>query len=152
MSTPDKKTPTIDPRLVFLDLETTGLDPKHNTILEIGLLVVDLTGAQPPKRFSGTLGGNLPSGQKMDPFVENMHKGNGLFEDIRRRQRADVAAEQVHGNATDRARALSGYQQRRAGRRVARITVGITASDDAHGHVMRRGERAAVAHAVTRLE
>lgn len=43
-----KSTP--DPRLVFLDLETTGLDPERCHILEIGVVIVDPATLEPLRR------------------------------------------------------------------------------------------------------
>lgn len=76
-----------DPRLVFLDLETTGLDPNRDSILELGFIVVTGT----------TLSNMAQSGWLVEPpwahpegarrklgdYVFDMHTKSGLLHDLR---------------------------------------------------------------------
>jgi len=72
-------TPT---RLVWLDLETTGLDPAHGSILEIGIVVTDLELNEIDRRAW-----ILPYVRdsiiaSMDDYVLNMHMANGLLKEV----------------------------------------------------------------------
>ena len=74
--------PTSDGRLVWLDLEMTGLDLERHVIVEIAALVtdddlepvddgIDLIVHQPPSALA-----------EMDDFVTNMHTKSGLLREI----------------------------------------------------------------------
>lgn len=70
------------PVLVWTDLETTGLDPDHHSILETAAIATaaDLSGGDEPDRFHTVVWWNgnpatLPSA------VRNMHTDNGLLEE-----------------------------------------------------------------------
>lgn len=73
-----------DPRLVFLDLETTGLDPERDQILELGL-VVTTPELEEIAAWSSVIGHDAhPEDLVPDAFVRAMHEKSGLIEDIRR--------------------------------------------------------------------
>ncbi|MGC9529229.1 MAG: oligoribonuclease [Candidatus Bipolaricaulaceae bacterium] len=68
--------------LVWMDLETTGLDPQTGTILEIATLVTDkdlnvlskgpaLVIHQPPEVLAG-----------MDPWARRQHQASGLLQEV----------------------------------------------------------------------
>ncbi len=74
--------PADDNRLVWIDLEMTGLEPSTDTIVEIACLVtddqldlvddgIDLVVHQPPEVLD-----------RMDDFVRTMHTKSGLIEEI----------------------------------------------------------------------
>jgi oligoribonuclease len=75
-----------DDRLVFLDLETTGLDPDRDKVLEVGVIVVgcDLrVRGGVPHEFQSFVG--YPGGYPLrhlvnDKFVLQMHTDSGLCE------------------------------------------------------------------------
>lgn len=71
-----------DLRLVWMDLEMTGLDPERCAILEIGVIV---TGADlAPLAELGLVIWQPPDVlDRMDPFVRKMHTDNGLLERVR---------------------------------------------------------------------
>lgn len=67
--------------LFFIDLETTGLDPRHDAVLEVAAVVVpdslELTDASP--RFSATVYFDRKCDPSIDPIVIEMHTKNGLW-------------------------------------------------------------------------
>jgi oligoribonuclease len=70
------------PKLVWLDLETTGLDPDKGVILEIGVIVTDLT----LKEFARK-SWVLPYVREdiltmMDDYVLKMHLKSGLLKEV----------------------------------------------------------------------
>jgi len=73
--------PKIDPRIVFLDLETTGLDPQKDLILEIGIVIVSRRLGYVP---GGVFGRQISTDVTCtDPHVHDMHTRNGLLDDCR---------------------------------------------------------------------
>jgi len=72
-------------KLLWLDLETTGLDAQKNRILEIACFTTDLS--DPFTRDSDIINEQLPvypHENKFDDFIENMHAKNGLLAECRR--------------------------------------------------------------------
>lgn len=75
------------PEMVFIDIETTGLDPVHDVPLEIGLIVTDRWGneiatwdsiiVEEEDWFKKEL-----EASKKDPFVYPMHTKSGLYHDL----------------------------------------------------------------------
>lgn len=65
---------------VFLDLETTGLDPERGVILEVGLLALEPGSLQERAAWSCPV--NPPSGWQglCDDRVLEMHRASGLLE------------------------------------------------------------------------
>jgi oligoribonuclease len=71
-----------DPRLVWVDLEMTGLDPAVNTIVEIATVVTD---ADLNVLAEGPCLVIRPSDEAlaaMSPFVRDLHKKSGLLDRI----------------------------------------------------------------------
>jgi len=69
-----------DPRLVFLDLETTGLSAEHDSILEIGIVIVDLRQSWEPLAQWSTLVKAKPAAlAMMSDYVRAMHEQSGLL-------------------------------------------------------------------------
>ena len=77
------QTPAKYDRLVWIDLEMTGLDPKRHTIVEIAAIITDAD--------LNVVGEGLDIGihatdeelAQMDDFVTNMHNSSGLTEEIK---------------------------------------------------------------------
>jgi oligoribonuclease len=68
-------------RLLWLDLETTGLDKTTLSVLEVGWLVTDEALNQITSVESRVVG-DIPAIDKMDDFVTKMHQESGLIEDV----------------------------------------------------------------------
>lgn len=66
-------------RLVWVDLETTGLDPCNDVILEIAIVITD--GAMREIAFWSQVVGDMKWNHRSDadPFVREMHDKNGLW-------------------------------------------------------------------------
>lgn len=75
--------------LVWLDTETTGLDPTKHALLEVACIITD-DKLQEVARFESVVGYPVgPDGKRVefhetDEFVRNMHTANGLWDDIRK--------------------------------------------------------------------
>lgn len=67
-------------RLLFVDLETTGLDPKEGVILEIAAVAVD--GENELGRFHRIVRHSPRALDTMNGFVRDMHTKNGLLHDV----------------------------------------------------------------------
>lgn len=69
-------------QLMWLDIETTGLDPIRNVILEVGLVVTDLD-LKPLDEMSVVIfEGYYPDHfRNLDPFIRSMHMKNGLIKE-----------------------------------------------------------------------
>ena len=100
-------------RLVWIDLEMTGLDPKSCVIVEMALIITDRELNPLAKPL------NLPIWQpdscleRMEPFVRSMHQKSGLLDKIRssRVSLGDAekqAMELVTAHCTYRSAALCG--------------------------------------------
>ena len=74
--------------LVFVDLETTGLDPHKHAVLEVAALITD-DKLEEIARFQSVVGRPVDASgapvafHTADEFVRNMHTVNGLWDDIR---------------------------------------------------------------------
>lgn len=82
--------------MIFLDLETTGLDPNQHAILEVAALYVqaDAYGGLHQKGKRQYL--IHPGGQafaKMDEVVSTMHQNNGLIADVKQKGQSLASAE-----------------------------------------------------------
>ena len=71
------------PNMVWIDLETTGLDPIHDIVLEVGCVITD----QDLNEITADSWLVSPKGRmhaytKMDEHVREMHQKNGLLEQI----------------------------------------------------------------------
>lgn len=78
------------PRLVFGDLETTGLDPEGGYILEVAFVVVETYHDKPPAAVKAFRSIVLPGGEslaeveaRMPEKVHAMHIKSGLLEELR---------------------------------------------------------------------
>lgn len=75
--------PVLDPRLVFLDLETSGLDPQTCHVLEVGIVIVS-PDLEAEASFSRVVRPPLPfKFLHLEPEVRLMHERSGLLSVIR---------------------------------------------------------------------
>ncbi len=85
----------VDERLVWIDLEMTGLDPDDNTIIEIATIVtegdLDIVAIGPAIAIS------QPESElaKMDDWNVTHHTQNGLLERVRNEGISMAEAEQL---------------------------------------------------------
>jgi len=67
---------------VVLDVETTGLNPDRENLLEVGAIAIDFdTLAIRGPMFHSVVHYKRGAGVEIDPFVEKMHTDNGLWAD-----------------------------------------------------------------------
>lgn len=67
--------------LFWLDIETTGLDPRSHIVLEVAFGVADF---KRPYELIDTYQGVVTfNGTDLDPFILDMHTRNGLLEECR---------------------------------------------------------------------
>ena len=68
-------------RLIWVDLETTGLDPISNEVLEVAVAEADLLNPFNIKFiYQAVMKFQTPI-ERLDPFILNMHTKNGLLEE-----------------------------------------------------------------------
>ena len=65
-------------KLLWLDLETTGLDPKEHAVLEVGAIVTD--GLTELGRYHAVVSQPPEALARMNDFVRDMHTKNGLLD------------------------------------------------------------------------
>ncbi|AIG64586.1 oligoribonuclease [Corynebacterium atypicum] len=87
--------PAKDNRLVWIDLEMTGLDIHRHTIVEIAALVTDADLNILGPGVDLVVHASEDDLAQMDKFVANMHQENGLTEEIRASQVTLAEAEQA---------------------------------------------------------
>lgn len=74
-----EKTEAQGGKLLWCDLETTGLDPNACKILEVALVVTDGVFLEPIDEWSSVISYRGQVAGHVDPFVEKMHTQNGLW-------------------------------------------------------------------------
>lgn len=74
---------TTETRLVWLDLEMTGLDPERCVILDLAIIITDEK-LEPLAELERTVWQPERALLEMDPFVREMHTKNGLLERVRK--------------------------------------------------------------------
>jgi len=67
--------------LLWIDMETTGLSPNHDRLLEVGLILTDGDLGEVAST-NVVIGWKDPRAIQMVDFVRNMHEGNGLFDEV----------------------------------------------------------------------
>ena len=79
---------TYNPRFVWLDLETSGLDPKKCRILEVGCKITDVHLKTVAEMTALTLSRSWVEHvrAKSVPFVQEMHHKNGLWAELESRE------------------------------------------------------------------
>lgn len=65
---------------LFLDLETTGLDPSTDRILEVAAILLDDGMSVVLDTFERVIGYPRVAHKTLDPVVLNMHEANGLWD------------------------------------------------------------------------
>ncbi|MEY4008316.1 MAG: hypothetical protein RLZZ467_1383, partial [Gemmatimonadota bacterium] len=76
--------PAPDPnRLVWLDLEMTGLDTRRHVIVEIAVIVTDSDLEPLDDGIDIVISATDAELAEMDEFVTNMHTKSGLLDEIR---------------------------------------------------------------------
>lgn len=69
--------------LYWLDIETTGLDPRIDSMLEIGMVITDDDlNIVAPHMADIRIAASPAALANMVPFVKNMHEGSGLLADL----------------------------------------------------------------------
>lgn len=67
---------------VVVDIETTGLNPDRESILEVGAIAIDFESLSiRGPQFHSLVHYKRMSGEEIDPYVEEMHTVNGLWRD-----------------------------------------------------------------------
>lgn len=82
-------------RLVWIDLEMTGLDPMHDEIVEIACIVTEGDLTEVDEGVSLVVKPNDAPLASMDQLVVDMHTNSGLIEEIPSGTSLDVANETV---------------------------------------------------------
>lgn len=76
-----KPTPSKPTKLLWLDLEMTGLNPEVDRIIEVAAIVTDFDFRE-IDRFSAVIHQDKKTLSLMNSFVKNMHKSSGLIERV----------------------------------------------------------------------
>jgi oligoribonuclease len=82
-------------RLIWLDLEMTGLDPARDAIIEIGVVVTELDRLDDLEVFEAHIWQPESQLEAMTPFVREMHTSSGLLERVRRSRTSLLDAERA---------------------------------------------------------
>ena len=83
--------------LIWIDLETTGLDPKWDEILEIGCIATDITLNHKLKvnsTFHEIIEWHRTS-KSLDPIVQEMHTVNGLFNECKEANKSEFIVDML---------------------------------------------------------
>ena len=76
-------TPAKHDRLVWIDLEMTGLDPKRHVIVEIAAIITDADLNIVGEGLDIVVHATEKELAEMDDFVTNMHNSSGITEEIK---------------------------------------------------------------------
>ncbi|KQB84959.1 oligoribonuclease [Corynebacterium oculi] len=82
-ATPPTTQPAKDDRLVWIDLEMTGLDPRQHVIVEVAALVTDANLTILGEGLDLVVRATEEELSRMDDYVTTMHSENGLLDEIR---------------------------------------------------------------------
>ncbi|WKD58817.1 oligoribonuclease [Corynebacterium caspium] len=86
--------PKID-RIIWIDLEMTGLDPSQHVIVEVAALITDAHLNILGEGIDMVVHATDEELSRMDDFVTNMHTSSGLLEEIRTSTHTLAAAEKA---------------------------------------------------------
>ncbi|MEZ2122817.1 MULTISPECIES: oligoribonuclease [unclassified Corynebacterium] len=81
--TEDTKIPAKNDRLVWIDLEMTGLNPSEHVIVEVAAVITDANLNILGEGVDLVVHATEEELSKMDGFVSEMHRASGLTEEIR---------------------------------------------------------------------
>lgn len=70
-------------RLVWLDLEMTGLDPRRDQVIEIAAVVSEISDLTPLAHFHAVIHQSEAVISSADAFVQQMHTRSGLWDRVR---------------------------------------------------------------------
>lgn len=70
-------------RLVWVDMEMTGLDPRTCQIVEIAAVITELADLAPLDQYHAVIHQPEAVVSSADPFVQQMHSRSGLWERVR---------------------------------------------------------------------
>jgi len=70
-------------KLLWLDIETTGLDPNKNVILELAIIEAYFDNPFSARHSLHSVIRYDASLHELDPFIREMHTKNGLFDDCK---------------------------------------------------------------------
>lgn len=73
----------MNPKYLWLDIETTGLDHENDVILEVAMLVTDSMLHQIGDSVQRTLYISPNEAERLDSYVRQMHTSSGLLDDCR---------------------------------------------------------------------
>ena len=83
------------PRMVWIDIETTGLDVDRDAVLEVGCVITD--GAlEAVGHRSFVIKTNPHALEQMHPVAKEMHEANGLLDAIRKGEGIDMVTAESH--------------------------------------------------------
>ncbi len=97
MADDKKKKDDLPTRLVWVDLEMTGLDDKNDVIIELAMLITD-GDLNELGMLERTVWQPASVLEKMSPFVRKMHTDNGLLDKVRA---SDTSCADVERDAID---------------------------------------------------
>lgn len=89
-------------RLVWLDLEMTGLDPEKDVILQAAAIVTELDRYEELEVLEVPVWQPESALERMTPFVRTMHEQNGLLERVRKSRSSTLDAERKIVDLVDR--------------------------------------------------
>lgn len=69
-------------KLIWVDLETTGLDPVNDSILEIAIAESDMANPFELRHIFQRVYSSAVDFESMKPFVQKMHTDNGLWAEV----------------------------------------------------------------------
>lgn len=70
-------------RLVWLDMEMTGLDPRRNQVVEIAAIVTEIDDLTPLGKYHAVIHQPEAVISSSDAFVQQMHTRSGLWDRVR---------------------------------------------------------------------
>jgi oligoribonuclease len=80
-------------RLVWLDLEMTGLDPRQDAIVQLAIVVTELDSFEELETLEVPIWQPESRLEIMTPFVRTMHESSGLLERVRKSKTSLLDAE-----------------------------------------------------------
>jgi oligoribonuclease len=89
-------------RLIWLDLEMTGLDPAEDVILQAAAVVTELDRFEELETLEVPIWQPESRLERMTPFVRTMHESNGLLERVRKSRTSTLDAERALLDLVDR--------------------------------------------------